>query len=182
MPERPRPRPIESEDGAEDAVDDGAKAEGARKTGGPAGLTQIKTADPSFDEVEFLEGARMAFEMILTAFANGDKRQLKPLLSESVYASFAREIDRREQAKERQETTLVSIVLADIVGARLEGRHAVVTVKFVSEQVNVRYGPEDTVVDGDPDHVVTITDVWTFSRDTRARDPNWELVDTRTES
>lgn len=178
MPERPRS--AEPKSSQDDDLDRPTEST-AKRPSGTAGLTQIRAADPEFETSEFLEGARAAFEIILTAFANGDKRQLKPLLGDSVFSSFGREIERREEANERQETTLVSIVLADIVGAKLEDRVATVTVKIVSEQVNVRTNADGDVVDGDPDHVVTLTDVWSFQRDTGSRDPNWQLVETRTE-
>ena len=148
---------------------------------GPAGMTQIKIADPGFDEANFLDGARYAFEMILSAYAEDDKRRLKSLLAPSVYEGFADEIDRREKAGESLETTLVSFILADIVGAAMEGRRARVTVKFLTEQVNVQRDAKGEVVEGDASTVAKITDIWTFERDTRGRDPNWQLVETRSE-
>lgn len=73
----------------------------------------------------------------------------------------------------------MGIKAADILEARMNGRAAFVTVKFVSEQVNVTRNRAGEVIDGDPVRVVTITDIWTFARDTRSRDPNWNLVATR---
>ena len=147
--------------------------------GGNSGLTQIKIADPTFDEQGFVQGARGAFEIILNAFAAGDRRRLRALLGDTVYRNFTSAIDRREKTGERLEATLVSIVLADLVEARMAGRQAMVTVKFLSEQINVTRNAAGEVTDGDPNHVVTVTDVWTFARDTRSRDPNWQLVETR---
>ena len=151
------------------------------EAGPPSGLTRIKIADPGFDENEFLEGGRVAFEMVLDAFAAGDKKRLKSLLAGPVYEGFASEIDRRERAGERLETTLVSFVLADIVGATVEGRKAWLTVKFLTEQVNVLRNAADEVIDGDPSSVEKINDVWTFGRDLKSRDPNWQLVETSSE-
>ena len=82
---------------------------------------------------------------------------------------------------ERLETTLVQFVLADIVGATFEGRKARLTVKFLTEQVNVLRNAADEVIDGDPSSVDKINDVWTFERDMRMRDPNWQLVETSSE-
>lgn len=172
LPDRSRARQA----GAEDAPPPPPGA-----TRGAAGLTQVKIADPSFDEGQFLDGARAAFEMILGAFAGGDKRQLKQLLAPTVFEGFAAEIDRREKAGEQLETTLVSFILADIVDARMDGRKARVTVKFMTEQVNVLRDAKGEVVEGDPATVAKITDVWTFERDTRARDPNWQLAETRSD-
>lgn len=144
-----------------------------------AGLTQIRIADPAFSPEGFLKGARAAFEMIVQAYARGDVRTLRNLLNDEVYERFAGAIAEREKAGETLETTLIGIDAADVVEARMDGRTAFVTVKFVSEQVNVTRAADGTVIDGDPGHVATITDIWTFARNTRARDPNWTLVETR---
>lgn len=200
--ERPPPEPMKRE--ADDAPDivvplpDRAQRAGRRKddtddtdepddtddTDEPevSGLTQLKIADPAFDQVAFLNGARGAFEIILSAFAAGDKRQLKSLLSDPVYRKFRDEIDRRGRQGERLETTLISIILADIVDVRMDGRAALVTVKLVSEQTN-RLSNADEDEDenesiGAPP-VESITDLWTFARDTGSGDPNWQLVETR---
>lgn len=146
------------------------------------GVEQIRAADPSFGSASFLGGARAAFEMIVAAFAAGDAGVLRPLLSDEVFENFNGAIKARNRAKETLETTLVGILSADILEAELQGRTAIVTVKFVSEQVNVTRDAEGKVVDGDPSTVAKVTDIWTFSRNTRARDPNWTLVATRSPS
>lgn len=143
-------------------------------------LEQIKAADPSFDEKYFLQGARGAFQMIVEAFAKGDTATLRPLLSDEVYDNFARAVRERQSAGEILETRIDSITDADVVEARMDGRTALVTVKFVSEQMNVVRNSAGAVVDGDPNAVVEAVDVWTFARNTRASDPNWALVETRT--
>lgn len=143
------------------------------------GIMQIQQADSNFNPGEFMEGAAMAFEMILNAYAAGDTSVLKNLLSADVYGNFAQAIRDREQAGEILEDTLVDIKSADIVEAYLESRHATLTIKFVSEQVNVTRDENGDVVDGNPNAIITVTDFWTFSRDTRSKDPNWMLVATR---
>ncbi|MEN8196087.1 MAG: Tim44/TimA family putative adaptor protein [Pseudomonadota bacterium] len=143
-----------------------------------AGLTQIKLADRSFDKEGFLAGARAAFEMIVIAFAEGDLQKLKPLLAKDVYDNFANVVQSRYEARETLETSLVGIKSVDVLEAGVEGRTARIAVKVVSEQVNVTKDRDGNVVDGDPNEVEVITDIWTFSRDTRARDPNWLLVET----
>lgn len=147
-----------------------------------AGLTQIQIADSSFNPKEFASGARAAFEMIVHAFAMGDTTTLKSLLSDDVYENFANAIRARLDAKETLETTVVGIRSADIIEAEMQGRDAHVVVKFVSEQVNVSRDTDGHVVDGDPNHIATITDIWTFSRNTRSRDPNWKLIETRSQN
>lgn len=143
------------------------------------GITQIRAADPGFSPSDFLDGANGAFEMILQAYVEGDTRTLKNLLAKDVYQSFASAIQARNDNGQRIEDTLVGIDSTDILEARMEDSAALVTVKFVSEQVNVLYDAEDEVIEGDPHKVIVVTDIWTFSRDTRSRDPNWSLVSTR---
>jgi predicted lipid-binding transport protein (Tim44 family) len=143
-----------------------------------AGLTQIREADHSFDPSAFLEGARAAFEMIVAAFAAGDKAQLRPLLSDEVYTPFVAAIDERNAARETLETRIAQIKSLDIVEAGLDGRMARVTLKLVSDQLNVLRAHDGSVVDGDPNHPIEKTDFWTFARDTGSSDPNWVLVAT----
>jgi predicted lipid-binding transport protein (Tim44 family) len=143
-----------------------------------AGLTQIKIADPRFDEEQFLSGAGVAFEMILTAYVAGDVAALKPLLSPEVFANFSRSIEERKAAGDVLETTLVGVQKATVEEAYMAGRMAHVTVRFLSEQVTVTRNAQGEIVDGDPDRVTTVTDLWTFARDTRSPDPNWTLVAT----
>jgi len=143
-----------------------------------AGIAQIRIADPSFDPRGFVQGARQAFEMIVSAFAQGDTRSLKPLLSSEVYDRFAGAIRQREENKEKLETGLVGFEKSEIVAAEMRGSEARVTVRFVSEQINVTRDREGLIVDGNPNEVTRITDVWTFARDTRSADPNWLLVAT----
>ncbi len=161
---RPEPKPID------DAMLDGPL--------GP-GLTQIKLADPMFDPDQFLEGGKVAFEMVLDSFSRGDVKTLRNLLNDDVYDNFYGAIQSREAANQRLEETLVGIDTAEIIEARMEDRNALVTVKFVSQQVNALYDADGQVIEGNPNEVVTVTDIWTFERNTRERDPNWVLIETR---
>ncbi|HVV79402.1 MAG TPA: Tim44/TimA family putative adaptor protein [Pseudolabrys sp.] len=149
-------------------------------TGSPvaAGLDAIVAADPKFDAKHFVVGARSAYEMIVTAFAEGDRRALKDLLSRDVYDGFDGAIADREKKGNKLETRFVSIDSADITGAETRGRTAQVTVRFVSQLVSVTRDAQGVVVDGNPDKVTDVTDVWTFARDVSSRDPNWKLVAT----
>lgn len=147
-----------------------------------AGVKEIRRKDPSFSPRPFLEGAKTAFDMILDAFAKGDKRSLKRLLDEDVYRGFEREIDRREQEDERSETTLVSIDDAEITDIDVTGKIAEVTVRFTSQQINVTRDAEGEIVAGDPSRVEKVIDLWTFQRNLYSPDPNWKLVATETEN
>lgn len=143
-----------------------------------AGLTQIKLADREFDPAKFVAGARAAFEMIVTAFAAGNLGKVKAFLGREVYENFAEAVASRQRAQQTAETTVVGIKASDIVEARMDGRTAFVTIKFISEQINVVRDKAGEVAEGDPNLVSGVTDVWIFSRDTRSRDPNWTLVET----
>ncbi|HWG79012.1 MAG TPA: Tim44/TimA family putative adaptor protein [Stellaceae bacterium] len=143
-----------------------------------APAARIKTADPRFDEAAFLAGARGAFEIIVNAFAKGDTAALQPLLSDAVYASFAEAIRNRLAQHETLETNLLAIKAVELADGEIENDTALATVKFVSDQTNVTRAADGSVVDGSPERVVEKTDIWTFSRALRSRDPNWTLVAT----
>jgi predicted lipid-binding transport protein (Tim44 family) len=142
------------------------------------GFERIRRADPSFDPVHFVEGLRTAFEMIVLAFAKGDKATLRSLSSDEVFQPFAAAIDERVGAKETLETRIVRLDSVDIVEADLLGRTAQVTAKLVSHQINVTRAMDGSIVDGDPQNPIEKTDYWTFARDTRSNDPNWALIAT----
>jgi len=141
-------------------------------------LAAIQAADPGFAPDDFLSGARIAFEIILEAYAKGDAGALKPMLNAEVYANFSKAIQDRELAGETLEDTLIGIKSADIVEAEAGKKTASVTVKFVSEQINATRDEDGTVVDGNPTTVIEVTDFWTFSREIKSRDPNWTLTAT----
>lgn len=142
------------------------------------GLTRIRRADPGFDPARFLEGARIAFDMIVGAFAKGDKAALRPLLSDEVFDPFAAAIDERLAAKETLETRILHLKSSEIVEAGHDDGTAQITVKFVSDQINLTRAVDGSIVDGHPDQPAEKTDYWTFARDTRSSDPNWVLIAT----
>ncbi len=141
-------------------------------------LTAVMRADPSFDPGPFLDGAKMAYEMIVNAFAEGDESTLKTLLGKDVLDGFERAIAEREQRGEKLQSSLVGIDKADIIEAEVKGKQAYVTVKFVSELISVTRDADGEVVEGDPKKVREVTDIWTFAREIASRNPNWKLVAT----
>jgi len=143
-----------------------------------AGLDAIAAADPSFDAKHFITGARAAYEMIVTAFAEGDRRQLRSLLSREVYDGFDAAIGERESRGETAETRFVSIDGSTITAADLRARTAQLTVRFVSKLISVTRGRTGNVIDGNAEKVTDVTDVWTFAREVSSRDPNWKVVAT----
>jgi predicted lipid-binding transport protein (Tim44 family) len=143
-----------------------------------AGLDAIAAADPSFDAKHFITGARAAYEMIVTAFAEGDRRQLRNLLSREVYDGFDAAIGERESRGETAESRFVSIDGSTITTAEQRARTAQITVRFVSKLISVTRGRTGDVIDGNAEKVTDVTDVWTFARDVSSRDPNWKVVAT----
>jgi predicted lipid-binding transport protein (Tim44 family) len=146
-----------------------------------AGSSAIRSADPSFDPVDFAAGARAAFTTIVEAFARGDTATLRPLLDPPTLASFESAIRARAERGEKAECTLIGFEASDIAAAEMQGSYAQVTVRFVSEQINVVRNAEGQVAEGNPNEVQKVIDLWTFRRDTKSGDPNWLLVKTESE-
>ena len=142
-----------------------------------SGLDAIAVADPRFDGKAFLDGARRAYEMIVTAFAKGDRDTLRPLLSKDVFDGFAGEIARREEAGDTLETAIVAIDSALVDNARATPRLNEITVRFAVRLMNVRKDKAGETIDGG--YTTPVVELWTFARDPRAADPNWKLVATR---
>jgi predicted lipid-binding transport protein (Tim44 family) len=136
------------------------------------------SADSSFDAQAFITGARGAYEMIVNAYAEGDRRTLKSLLSREVYDGFEAAIAGREKRGETVENHFVSIDEAEVTSAELRGRTAQVTVRFVSKLITAIRDSAGKVIDGNAEKVSDVTDIWTFARDVTSRDPNWKLVAT----
>ncbi len=154
------------------------------KTAAPAGsslheaLKTVAITDRSFEPEAFIAGAKAAYEMVVTAFAEGDRKSLKQLLSRDVYDGFVNAISEREARNETIEFKFVGIDKAEITGASVKGPAVQVTVRFLSKLVSATHDKSGAVVDGDPTHVGDVTDIWTFEREANARDPNWKLVAT----
>lgn len=143
-----------------------------------AGLDEIARIEPDFNVRTFVDGAKMAYEMIVSAFAQGDIKTLRGLLSRDVLQGFERAIQERERRGEKAETTFVSLDRADLVGVDVRNRVAQITVRFASKLITATRDASGRVIDGSPDTVVDVTDIWTFARTLGTRDPNWQLVAT----
>jgi predicted lipid-binding transport protein (Tim44 family) len=141
-------------------------------------LMRIRGVDPSFDPNGFLDGAEGAFRMIVDAFARGDRQTLRMLLADDTYRGFEGEISRREAAGETQRSEVRAMQEMGIEGADLRGTVADVTIRFVSDQVNVTTAKDGSFVAG-AEAVTELTDIWTFQRDLRSEDPTWKLVATQ---
>jgi len=147
---------------------------------GPVGqaLTRMQAVDRSFQAMRFLDGAEAAFKLIVTAFAAGNRDGLRPLLSEETFHAFDSAIAARETAGETHRMELRTIHAATIEAADLRGSIADITVRFVSDQVNLTIGQDGAVIQG-TDAVTEIVDLWTFERDLMLADPTWRLVAAR---
>ncbi|MGA7973441.1 MAG: Tim44/TimA family putative adaptor protein, partial [Pseudolabrys sp.] len=143
-----------------------------------AGLDAIASADSDFDAKGFVNGARGAYEMIVSAYAEGDRNTLKSLLSREVYEGFESAIAEREKRGETVESHFISIDEAEITHAEMRQRTAQVTMHFVSKLITATRDKEGKVIDGNAEKVADVTDSWTFARDVTSRDPNWKLVAT----
>lgn len=144
-------------------------------------LRALRAVDSSFDPKTFINGVKIAYEMIVMSFADGDRKVLKSLLSKEVYEGFVAAIDEREKRGEKQHSSFVGVEKAAISSAEMKGSHAHITVNLVSQLISSTLDKDDKLIDGDPDAVVEIKDLWTFARDTSAKDPNWKLVATEAE-
>ncbi|MES2494032.1 MAG: Tim44/TimA family putative adaptor protein [Pseudomonadota bacterium] len=143
-----------------------------------AGLRDIAMADRRFDALQFLQGARSAYRMVLEAFWSGDKETLSQLCERDVYDNFAAAIDARVAAGETLDNRLVRIEDASLVDAVLQGSHARVTVRFSADIAAVTRNAEGTVIAGSLDDAVEARDLWTFSRAVNAAGPDWLLEET----
>lgn len=140
------------------------------------GLARIIARDRNFDPARFLAGAESAFRLIVTAYAAGNREQLRPLLTDETFAAFDAAIRAREAAGETQHTEIRSIHSVAIEAAGVNGDRAEITLRFVSDQVSLTRDRSGQPVAG-TDAVTEITDIWTFERDlSHPSDPAWRLA------
>jgi predicted lipid-binding transport protein (Tim44 family) len=175
LPRAEGARPPARPEGAEEVVPAKIAPAGSALN---AALKSVMSADRSFEPGHFLGGAKAAYEMIVQAFAAGDRKTLKMLLAPEVYDGFVAAIDDREAAGHTVESTFVGIDKAEITEAALKGSSAQIGVRFISQLITVTRDSAGAVVDGDPSKVTEVIDIWTFARDVSSRDPNWKLVAT----
>lgn len=143
------------------------------------GLLEISKANKDFDINFFLDGAQEAFAMIVEGFAQGDRELLNELLDAKVYEAFDAAITEREAAQEIQETEIHSIKKIEVLNARVEGRQALITVRFTADETSVRRDNSGEIIEGNPDKTTEMVDIWTFGRDVKSREPAWLVMETR---
>lgn len=157
-----RPTPAPAPDRAPELADDGVAL---------TGLAAVRAVDPSFDPSQFLGGAKSAYEMVVRAFAAGDRDTLKNLLSPEVMSSFDAAIAQREAEGRSEKVEFLHAPRADMEKADVDGAVARITVRFLAEFRSRSKGPEGEAVDDR-----RTAELWTFERNLKSRDPNWTLV------
>ena len=153
-------------------------ADGLIAQGGEAGVRALIAADRNFDVPQFIEGAKVAYKMVLEAFWRGDRSELEWLCDTDVLTSFEESIAQREAAGHVLDNRLVRIEKAQIVGASVDGRVAEVSLRFEADIAAVTRDKDGNVVAGSLTDAVGTNDIWTFTRDLRSTDPNWKLSET----
>lgn len=146
-----------------------------------AQLREIAIVDANFVPKDFINGARIAYEMVVTAFASGDRATLKGLLSDEVYEGFDAAITQRERSGCVMKSTFVGIEKAEITAATVKNTEEQITVRLISHLITATYDKMGALVEGDAEAVTEVNDLWTFARDSRSRDPNWKLIATEAE-
>ncbi len=148
-----------------------------------ASFDAIYEKDNSFHPRDFLDGAKLAYEMIVLSFASGDKETLKPLLADVVFDGFEKAIDTQKEQGIKTEMTFVGIQNAKFLDVHMDAdqKNTEITLRFSSEIITATYDKDENMLEGDPNQVSTIVDIWTFARDITKSDPNWFLVATKSE-
>jgi len=127
---------------------------------------------------QFLKGTEVAYEQIITSFAKGDKKSLKPLLAKEMFYRFSEVIDERKSKQLKFETTLIGFKSIKILEFKKIENICKVTVNFVSEIITCVKDKNNQVIEGNPDTIKTVNDVWRFAKNMWSQDPTWYLVDT----
>ena len=144
--------------------------------------TNKNLENQTFDDsakLEFLNGAKAAYEMIVTSFAKGNKNVLKPLLNKEIYKNFSDEIDNRKKENIKSELTFVGVKSAKIKNFEKKDNIYTFTVDFVSEIITCKKDKNNKVIEGNPDIIKIVNDIWKFSKNMWSNNPNWYLVETQ---
>jgi len=128
---------------------------------------------------QFIKGAKAAYEMIITSFAKGDKKALKPLLNKKIFQNFSDEIDHRKKENLKSELTFVGVKSAEIKNFEKKDNIYTFTVNFVSEIITCKKDKNNKIIEGNPDIIKTANDVWKFSKNMWSSNPNWYLIETQ---
>ncbi|TAE80620.1 MAG: Tim44 domain-containing protein [Alphaproteobacteria bacterium] len=167
------PRELKQSDPKED---DFAKEDQSLSADVKAGVQAIRAEERSFRMKHFLEGASVAFDMVMESFNKGDRETLRNLLSANLYQEFTKEMDERSKQESYTETTLVSVVEVLPTDVTLEQRKARISVRFITEQIHVLRNRDGSTLKDSASAIEQVEDVWVFERDVRSQNPNWSIV------
>lgn len=143
-------------------------------------IDAVLVSIPNFNKANFITGAKKAFQVITEAFNKADTETLKMLVSPSILKKMQAVIKQRQDDAIAAETDFICFDKADIIKAKVDSKNnALISVEFVSEQVNVLRDKDNKIIEGDENYIQTITDVWTFERALDAKTLNWVLVSTK---
>jgi len=129
-------------------------------------------------KADFLKGAKLAYEMIITSFAKGEKSVLKPLVNKEIFQNFSKEIERRKNQSLKSELTFIGLKSAKIDDFEKKDNVYIFTVNFVSEIITCLRDKEDKILEGNPEQIKTVNDTWKFSKNMWSSNPNWVLTGT----
>ena len=137
----------------------------------------IKDTLEEDEKKQFLKGAEIAYESIITSFAKGEKDKLKKLLTKEIFNNFEQAIDHRNNEKIKSELTFIGVKESGIEKFEKIKSDLVATVKIVCEIISVKKDKEDNVIEGNPDRIKTVTDYWKFTKNAATDNPNWFLAE-----
>ena len=139
-------------------------------------INEILEIDDKFEISSFCDGAKKAFEYILTEYSSDNLKALKNLVSENIYKAFEDQVNLRAKNKEKLEITVISVKNPEIKSVNLEKKYvAYFKLLFDSEQVQVTKNSNDEIIDGDNNQILQIKEIWTFSKNLKSKNPNWIL-------
>ena len=129
------------------------------------------------DRKEFLKGAELAYETILTSFASGDLIKFKSLLTSTMNNNFSGAIDSRNKEKIKSEFTFIGIKESSVEKYEKVKDDLFTTVKFIAEVISVKKDKDNKIIEGNPDKIKFVTDIWKFTRNIKSKSPNWYLAE-----
>jgi predicted lipid-binding transport protein (Tim44 family) len=139
--------------------------------------TILKDVLENDEKKEFLKGAEIAYENIITFFAKGEKEKLKTLLTKKIYVNFEHAIDHRNKEQIKSELTFIGVKESNVEKFEKISNEFVATVKIVCEIISVKKDKNADIIEGNPDKIKTVTDYWKFSKSITSKNPNWFLAE-----
>ena len=171
--------PLTEADAIRDLTENPTATMGVENKTAENGLLDIADADRNFEVKFFLGAAQDVFVMVVEAFAKADRETLGDLLAPNVYEAFDGALTAREKSGETLEAEIQAIRKAEIIEASLDGRNANVTVRFVADEITLTKDKDGEIISGSNERTTEMLDIWTFTRDTKSRDPRWLVSETR---